>query len=102
MPEGVRISNLFVISQYIDHAEHKCDGDEGFLERKHIHISDIVHIGKEANNIEDESLDGANVQVFRNVEKEQDRIRNMRQCDAEREGIDRKTRWRIMKKGKRG
>jgi hypothetical protein len=81
--------------QYLDHAEHKCDGEFGFLERRHIYVSDIIHIGKEANNIEDEPLDGRNVQVFRDAEKDRVKIIGMRQCDAERLGIDRKTRWRM-------
>jgi hypothetical protein len=85
------------ILQYIDHPEFKFEGDIGQLERKHIHVLEIVHIGKEANNIEDEPLDVGSVQVFRNEEKERLRIVEMRQCDAEREGIDRKTRWRMKK-----
>ena len=32
----------------------------------------IIHIGKEANNIENEPLDGGNVQVFRNIEKKRE------------------------------
>jgi len=78
------------ILQYIDHPESKYEGDVGQLERRYIHVSEIVHIGKEANNIEDEPLEGGNVQVFRNKEKERLRVVGMRQCDAEREGIDRK------------
>ena len=62
------------------------------------HISEIVHIEKEANNIEDEPLDTGSVQVFGNEEKERLRIVEMRQCDAEREGIDRKKRWRMKKR----
>jgi hypothetical protein len=65
------------------------------LERRHIHISEIIHIGKEANNIEDEPLETGNVQVFRNQEKEREMIVEMRQCDAERLGINRGTRWRM-------
>jgi hypothetical protein len=42
---------------------------------------------KEANNIEYEHLNGGNVQVFRNKEKEQQKIVEMRQCDAERLGL---------------
>ena len=86
------------ILQYLDHAEHKYDGDVGFLERKHILVSDIVHIGKEANNIEDEPLDGGNVHVFHNREKERLKIIEMRQCDAEKMGINRGTRWRMKEK----
>jgi hypothetical protein len=38
-----------------------------------------------------------NVQVFRNEEKERLRIVDMRQCDAERIGVNRGTRWRMKK-----
>jgi hypothetical protein len=74
------------------------NGKSGQLERKHIRVSEIVHIGKEANNIEDEPLETGKVQVFRNEEKERLRIVDMRQCDAERWGINRGMRWRIKKK----
>jgi hypothetical protein len=83
------------ILQYIDHPEYKYDGGIGQLEKRHIHVSEIVHIGKEANNIEDEPLDRGKVQVFRNEEKERRMIVEMRQCDAERMGINRGTRWRM-------
>ena len=86
------------ILQYVDHPESKYDGDIGQLERKHIIVTEIVHIGKEANNIEDEPLEMGNVQVFRNEEKERLRIVEMRQCEAERQGVDRKTRWRMKEK----
>jgi len=79
------------IQQYVDHPEYKYDSNEGFLERKRIHVSEVVHIGKEAINIEDEPLNGGNVQVFRDNEKERRRIVEMRQCDAERLGINRGT-----------
>jgi len=83
------------ILQYVEHSEYKYSGDVGQLKRRHIVVTDIVHIGKEANNIENEPLDGGNVQVFRNTEKERQRIVEMRQCDAERLGINRGTRWRM-------
>ena len=85
------------ILQYIDHPEFKFEGEIGQLERRHLHVSEIAHIGKEANNIEDEPLESANVQVFRNEEKERLRFVEMRQCDAERAGINRGTRWRMKK-----
>ena len=85
------------ILQYIDHPESKYVGDVEQLERRHINVTEIVHIGKEANNIEDEALEVGSVQVFRNVEKERQKIVEMRQCDAERMGIARVTRWRMKK-----
>jgi hypothetical protein len=36
------------------------------VRRRHVHTSEIVHIGKEANNIEDEPLETGKVQIFRN------------------------------------
>jgi hypothetical protein len=86
------------ILQYIDHPEFKFEGDVGQLERRHILVKEIVHIGKEANNIEEEPLDGGTVQVFMNEEKERLRIVGMRQCDAERAGVNRGTRWRMKRK----
>jgi hypothetical protein len=66
----------------------------GFLEQKHIHVSEIVCIGKEANNIKDEP----NLQVFRNQEKDQRKIGEMLQCGAEKLWINRETRWRMKHK----
>ena len=65
-----------------------CGGDIGEeqevkMEKRHIYISEIVHIGKEANDIENEPLESGKVQVFRNEKKERLRIINMRQRDAE-------------------
>jgi len=57
--------------------------------------TEIIHIGKEASYIDGEPLDGGDVQVFRNVEKMNLKIIGMRQCDAERMGINRGTRWRM-------
>ncbi|MFZ0004714.1 hypothetical protein [Methanoregula sp.] len=57
--------------------------------------SEVVHIGKKVNNIEDEPLEGGNVQEFRNTEKERLNIIEMRQCDAHRLGTNRGTRWRL-------
>jgi len=58
-----------LILQYIDHPEFIFEGDVGQLERRHIPVSDIIHLGREANNIEEEPLDGGIVQVFRHKER---------------------------------
>ncbi len=55
--------------------------------------TEIILLGKEANNLDCEPLDGGNIQEFGNPEKEMERIRNMGQCDVEREGINWGTRW---------
>jgi hypothetical protein len=85
------------IGQYCDHPEYKYDGDTGLLTRKQIHSDWILQIGKEANNIEDQPVEGGIVPVFKNKEREREMIVQMRQCDAERMGINWGTRWRMKK-----
>jgi hypothetical protein len=46
-------------------SEYKFEGNIGQLERRHIQVSKIVHIGKEANNIEEQPLKKVDAQVFR-------------------------------------
>lgn len=57
------------IMQYVEHPEHKFDGDVGVLERKCIHSDGVVYIGKEANNIDEQELDVKQAQVFVNEEE---------------------------------
>jgi hypothetical protein len=56
------------IMQYVDHLEHKFDGNIGILERKHVHVDSVVYIGKEANNINEQELDVKKAQEFIDVE----------------------------------
>lgn len=69
-----------IITQYVEHLEHKFDGEVGVLERKHVHADGIVYIGKEANNIDDQALDIGQAQVFINKQEIMDKIM---QLDAE-------------------
>ena len=39
------------ILKYLDHPEATLDGDEGWLERKHIHVTEVTYIGKEAKEV---------------------------------------------------
>ncbi|ABE51551.1 DNA-directed DNA polymerase B [Methanococcoides burtonii] len=57
------------IMQYVEHLEHKFDGEIGVLERKHVHADGVVYIGKEANNIDEQELNVTKVQEFINVEE---------------------------------
>ncbi|MDR6223473.1 hypothetical protein [Methanococcoides alaskense] len=50
--------------QYMEHPEHKFDGDTGIHEREHVHADGVVYIGKEANNIDEQELDVKQAQVF--------------------------------------
>ena len=75
------------ILRYVEHMENKFDGDEGVLERKHIHVDGLVYIGKEANNIEDQPLDVKGAQVFINEEEIKQKILNLNPKEARELGI---------------
>lgn len=83
------------ILEYASHPEYKFAGNVGLLERRHLVVDDIVHIGKEANNIDDQALDIRKAQMFRDKNTECQKILAIRQCDAEKVGVDRKTFQRI-------
>ncbi|HEV2192541.1 MAG TPA: hypothetical protein VGR54_02855 [Nitrosopumilaceae archaeon] len=42
-----------ILRDYLSHQESKFDGDKGILERKHVTVTKIVHIGKESNNLDE-------------------------------------------------
>ena len=93
------------ILQYVEHMENKFDGDEGVLERKHIHADGLVYIGKEANNIEDQPLDVTGAQVLINEEEIKQRILNLSPKEARELGIKyrstlKKIKDRILNDGK--
>ena len=47
-----------VFWDYYTHIESKCDGDTGILERKHLQVGSIIHIGKESNKLEESDVLG--------------------------------------------
>lgn len=83
------------ILQYVDHPEHKYEGKVGLLTRRKIKVDGILIIGKEANKIEDQPLFITDAQVFRDKQEIARKIFALRQCDAEKAGVDRKTFQRI-------
>ena len=52
------------IRNYINNPESKFDGDDGILERKHINVISIKHIGKEADDIDLVPVLGVNLDTF--------------------------------------
>jgi len=81
--------------EYIDHPEYKFEGKIGLLNRKDVQADGFIHIGKEANNIDEQPLKKTDAQVFRDKHIICERILTIRQCDAEKAGVDRKTFQRI-------
>ena len=62
------------IVQYVNHPESKFGGETRVLERKQVHAGSIIHIEKEASNIDEQVLDVRKIQEFINKEKEMQRI----------------------------
>lgn len=64
--EGIQywkpLDSLF--QEYKDHKESKSDGDLGILNRKHLFAESIIHIGKEADNIEESEVIGINDESY--------------------------------------
>ncbi|WP_135604818.1 hypothetical protein [Methanococcoides sp. NM1] len=86
------------IMQYVEHLEHKFDGEIGVLERKQVHADSVVYIGKEANNIDEQELDVKKAQTFLNKKEIMWNIIALSQKHAEERGVDRKTFQRIKKR----
>jgi hypothetical protein len=77
------------IVDYIDHPESKYEGNVGLLKRKEILANEIIHIGKEANNIDEQPLKTTEAQVFREKQSVYQKILSIRQSDAEKIGVRR-------------
>jgi len=61
------------------------------LKRKEVQADGVIHIGKKANNIDEQPLRKTDAQVFRDKQIICEKILSIRQCDAEKAGVDRKT-----------
>jgi len=70
-------------------------GNIELLRRRLINVDGVLIIGKEANKIDDQPPYIADAQVFRNKSTDCQRLLAIRQCDAEKAGVDRKTFQRI-------
>ncbi len=88
---------------YMDHNDGKYDGDIGELKRKQIVISDIEHIGKELNNLEESEVIGVSNEDYiiydsKTEQKIIDIIKNMTTKDAKRIGLSKRQLFRLKKK----
>ncbi len=86
------------IMQYSEHPEHKFNGDIGILKRKNVHANDTIEIGKEANNIDEQSLGVKKAQEFRNKEKIMQRILGISVSEAKELGVPKTTLWDMQKR----
>jgi hypothetical protein len=83
------------LAQYINHPESKYRGNRGQLHRRHIQSDGIIHIGKEANKIDEQPLQVTNPQIFPSKDEIMRKILAIPWQDAEKYGVHRTTLWRI-------
>ena len=78
-----------IIFEYIDHPESKFkNGNEtGNMGRRLISDGEIVYIGKETKNIEEQPLELRNPNEYKNIEKIKERILKMTPAEARKLGI---------------
>ena len=78
-----------IIFEYIDHPESKFkNGNEtGNMSRRLISNGEIVYIGKETKNIEEQPLELRNPNEYKNIEKIKERILKMTPAEARKLGI---------------
>lgn len=83
------------------------DGDVGILERKHVNVIGIVHIGKESNNLEESELlgvDSGSYEIYENVKNLDSRFKKiakdvlkLKPKDVKKVEISKQTLWNVKK-----
>lgn len=84
------------------------DGDVGILERKHVKVTGIIHIGKESNELEESELLGVgsgSYETYEDVRNLDEKFKKIAQNilklkpkDVKRFGISKQTLWNTKKK----
>lgn len=97
-----------VFLEYLNHPESKFDGNIGVLERKHVNVIGVIHIGKESNNLEESEflgVDDASYETYedvRNLDKKFKKIApsilKLKPKDVKKLGISKQTLWNVKQK----
>ncbi|SHO47632.1 DNA-directed DNA polymerase B [Nitrosotalea sinensis] len=97
-----------IFMEYLNHPESKIDGDVGILERKHVNVTGIIHIGKESNELEESELLGVGSGSYetyedvRNLDKKFKKIApsilKLKPKDVKKIRISKQTLWNVKKK----
>lgn len=94
--------------EYLNHVESKMEGDIGVLQRRHVTVSGIVHIGKESNNLEESELSGVGSESYEMYEdlknlddkfrKTSEKVLQLRPRDVKKVGISKQSLWNVKRK----
>lgn len=92
--------------EYVRHPESKFDGDIGVLGRKHVNVSEVRHIGKESDVLNEPfGLDELSYEFYddpervdREFKENSDRILALEPKDVKDIGISRTTLWNVKEK----
>lgn len=97
-----------IFTEYLNHPESKMDGDIGILERKHVNVVGIIHIGKESNELEESELLGVGSGSYETYEdvknldakfkKIAPSILKLKPKDVKKFGISKQTLWNVKRK----
>lgn len=97
-----------VFLEYLNHPESKLEGNVGVLQRRHVVVSEIVHIGKESNNLEESEIigvDSGSYEIYENLEdldekfrKISDKVLELKPKDVKKVGISKQTLWNVKRK----
>lgn len=97
-----------IFCAYLVHKESKFDGNEGKLERKHVRITGVLHIGKESNNLDEAEHLGLDSDSYITYSKQVDldkkfkelipRILELKPKDVKKFGISKQTLWNVKTK----
>lgn len=79
------LSDLFL--EYIDDSEAKFEGYVGILQRRYLKLKGCVYIGKEANKVEMQELEGNIVETYHDIAKLRNYILNLTPAEAREIGI---------------
>lgn len=92
---------------YLNHNESKFDGETGILERKHVNVNRVLHIGKESNNLDEAEYLGVDANSYETYEdlvnldtkfKEiSNAILDLTPKDVKKLGISKQTLWNAKK-----
>ena len=91
-----------VFKDYIDHKETKLDGDIGVLKTREVFVSNVIHIGKESNKLEDLGLNSDSYVIYENKDETERKFKELvplilklEPKDVQKFGISRQTLWNV-------